>query len=141
LAQEFGGNHLVLKVTEKEAKDLYVKHESALEEDQDSETTVSLGEERLEPRTKQIMEEATIVKEPLSGLGGFIVSLVVAYVSTKYSTDNFSNSALTEIAGFLFSKVIFAILFHLDNRKKYTKKFTGRLTSCFKTNRKKDGIC
>ena len=63
----------------------------------------------------------------LSGLGGFIVSLVVAYVSTKYSTDNFSNSALTVIAGFLFSKVIFAILFHLDNRKKYTKKFTGRL--------------
>jgi hypothetical protein len=63
----------------------------------------------------------------LSGLGGFIVSLVVAYGSTKYSTDNFSNSALTVIAGFLFSKVIFAILFHLDNRKKYTKKFTGRL--------------
>ena len=63
----------------------------------------------------------------ISGTAGFIVSLVVAYVSTKYSTDNFSNSALTVIAGFLFSKVIFAILFHLDNRKKYTKKFTGRL--------------
>jgi uncharacterized protein (TIGR02271 family) len=55
-----------LKVTEKEAKDLYIKHESPLEEDQeDSETTVSLVEERLEPRTKQIMEEATIVKEPI----------------------------------------------------------------------------
>jgi uncharacterized protein (TIGR02271 family) len=63
LAQEFDGNQLVLKVTEKEAKDLYIKHESPLEEDQeDSETTVSLVEERLEPRTKQIMEEATIVK-------------------------------------------------------------------------------
>jgi hypothetical protein len=37
------------------------------------------------------------------------------------------NIPLTIIAGFLFSKVIFAILFHLDNRKKYTKKFTGRL--------------
>ena len=63
----------------------------------------------------------------LSGIGGFIVSLVVAYVSTKYSTDNFANSAFTVIAGFVFSKVIFAILFHLDNKKKYTKKFTGRL--------------
>jgi hypothetical protein len=59
------GIKLVLKVTEKEAKDLYIKHESPLEEDQeDSETTVSLVEEGLEPRTKQIMEEATIVKEP-----------------------------------------------------------------------------
>ena len=56
-----------------------------------------------------------------------MVSLVVAYVSTKYSTDNFANSAFTVIAGFVFSKVIFAILFHLDNKKKYTKKFTGKL--------------
>ncbi len=63
----------------------------------------------------------------LSGTVGFIVSLVVAYLSTKYSTDNFANSALTVIAGFVFSKIIFAILFHLDNRKKYTKKFTGKL--------------
>ena len=63
----------------------------------------------------------------LSGIVGFIVSLVVAYVSTKYSTDNFANSALTVITGFVFSKVVFAILFHLDNRKKYTKRFTGKL--------------
>jgi ABC-type uncharacterized transport system permease subunit len=63
----------------------------------------------------------------LSGIVGFIVSLVVAYVSTKYSTDNFANSELTVITGFVFSKVVFVILFHLDNRKKYTKRFTGKL--------------
>jgi ABC-type uncharacterized transport system permease subunit len=63
----------------------------------------------------------------LSGTVGFIVSLVVAYVSTKYSTDNFANSAITVISGFAFSKVVFVILFHLDNRKKYTKRFTGKL--------------
>jgi ABC-type uncharacterized transport system permease subunit len=63
----------------------------------------------------------------LSGTVGFIVSLVVAYVSTKYSTDNFANSALTVITGFAFSKLVFVILFHLDNRKKYTKRFTGKL--------------
>ena len=63
----------------------------------------------------------------LSGTVGFIVSLVVAYVSTKYSTDDFANSALTVITGFVFSKVVFVILFHLDNRKKYTKRFTGKL--------------
>jgi hypothetical protein len=63
----------------------------------------------------------------LSGSIGFIVSLVVAYASTKYSTDNFANSALTVITGFVFSKVVFVILFHLDNKKKYTKRFTGKL--------------
>ena len=62
----------------------------------------------------------------ISGTFGFIVSLVVAYVSSKYSTDNFANSALTVIAGFVFSKIIFAILFHY-NRKKYTKRFNGKL--------------
>ena len=77
LAQEFDGNQLILKVTEKEAKDMYVKHESPLEEDQeeDAETTVSLVEERLEPRTKQVIEEATIVKEPVKETKHMEVSL------------------------------------------------------------------
>jgi ABC-type uncharacterized transport system permease subunit len=63
----------------------------------------------------------------LSGTVGFIVSLVVAYVTAKYSNDYFANSALTVIAGFISSKIIFVILFHLDNHKKYTKRFTGKL--------------
>ena len=76
LAQEFDGNQLVLKVTEKEAKDLYIKQESPLVDNQeDSDTTVSLVEERLEPRTKHIMEEATIVKEPIKETKHMDVSL------------------------------------------------------------------
>ncbi|HET6717224.1 MAG TPA: hypothetical protein VFG90_08840 [Nitrososphaeraceae archaeon] len=63
----------------------------------------------------------------LSGSVGFIVSLIVAYVSTKYSNDDFVTSALTVIAGLISSKVIFVILFHLDNKKKYTIKLTGKL--------------
>ncbi len=63
----------------------------------------------------------------LSGLVGFIVSLIVAYMSTKYYNDDFTTSTLTVIAGFISSKVIFVILFHLDNKKKYTKRFTGKL--------------
>jgi hypothetical protein len=63
----------------------------------------------------------------LSGTVGFVVSLVVAYVSTKYSSDVFTTSALTVIMGFIFSKITFVILFHLDNKKKYTKRFTGKL--------------
>ena len=63
----------------------------------------------------------------LSGLVGFIVSLIVAYMSTKYSNDDFTTSTLTVITGFIASKVIFVILFHRDNKKKYTKRFTGKL--------------
>lgn len=63
----------------------------------------------------------------LSGLVGFIVSLVVAYVSSKYSNNNFETSILTVIIGFVSSKVIFVFLFHSDNKKKYTKRFTGKL--------------
>lgn len=63
----------------------------------------------------------------LSGSVGFIVSLIVAYVSTKYSNDDVATSTLTVITGFISSKVIFVVLFHLDNKKKYTKKLTGKL--------------
>src|ERR1044072_1243327 len=63
----------------------------------------------------------------LSGFIGFIVSIVVAYMVTKYSDNNIANSALTVLAGFVFSKITFVILFHIDNKKKYTKRFTGKL--------------
>ncbi|HEX7179231.1 MAG TPA: hypothetical protein VF220_05850 [Nitrososphaeraceae archaeon] len=63
----------------------------------------------------------------VSGLVGFVASLVVAYYAARYSTDYFLNSALTVLFGFISSKVVFAILFHLDNKKKYTKKITGKL--------------
>ena len=63
----------------------------------------------------------------LSGLVGFIASLIVAYISTKYSSNDFTISTLTVIVGFVSSKVIFVILFHLDNKKEYTKRFTGKL--------------
>ena len=63
----------------------------------------------------------------LSGSVGFIVSLIVAYVSMKYSNDDFTTSALTVISGFISSKIIFVVLFHLDNKTKYTKKLTGKL--------------
>jgi hypothetical protein len=64
---------------------------------------------------------------PISGLVRFIVSLIAAYFSTKYSNNDFTISTLTVIAGFIRSKVIFVVLFHRDNKKKYTKRFTGKL--------------
>lgn len=63
----------------------------------------------------------------LSGTFGFIISLFVAYISAIFSTSNFANSLLTVITGFVTSKILFAIFFHQDNKKKYTKKLTGKL--------------
>ena len=64
----------------------------------------------------------------ISGISGFVLSLVVSHISAVYSIDFVPiNSALTVIAGYLTYKVIFAILFHLDNKQRYTKKLTGRL--------------
>ena len=63
----------------------------------------------------------------ISGISGFVLSLVVSHISAEYSIDFVLNSALTVIAGYLTYKVIFAILFHLDNKQRYTKKLTGRL--------------
>ena len=63
----------------------------------------------------------------LSGTFGFIISLLVAYISPIFSPSNFVNSILTVITGFIVSKGLFAIFFHYDNKKKYTKKLTGKL--------------
>ena len=63
----------------------------------------------------------------ISGISGFVLSLVVSHISAEYSIDFVLNSALTVIVGYLTYKVIFAILFHLDNKQRYTKKLTGRL--------------
>lgn len=63
----------------------------------------------------------------LSGMVGFVVSIFVAYYSNIYSADKFLNSVLTVIMGFISSKVVFVILFHLYHKKKYTKSLTGKL--------------
>ena len=63
----------------------------------------------------------------ISGISGFLLSLVVAYFSAEYSIDFVLNSALTVITGYLTYKTIFAILFHLDNKRRYTRRLTGKL--------------
>jgi len=63
----------------------------------------------------------------ISGILGFLFSLVVAHFSAEYSIDFVLNSALTVTSGYLTYKTIFAILFHLDNKQRYTKRLTGKL--------------
>jgi stress response protein YsnF len=63
LAQGFDGSTLFVNVKEDEAKDLYKKEELPIESE-DSETVVPLIEERLEPKKREVTEDATIIKEP-----------------------------------------------------------------------------
>src|SRR6478672_6276510 len=63
----------------------------------------------------------------ISGTFGFIASLLVAYISAIFSTSNFANSILTVITGFIVSKLLFAILFHHDNKKKLTGKLNFQI--------------
>ena len=63
----------------------------------------------------------------ISGTMGFLSSIIIAHVSAQYSHNYVVNSALTVIAGFLTYKIVFAILFHLDNKQKYTKRYNGKI--------------
>ena len=51
----------------------------------------------------------------------------MAHFVAEFSTSHVLNSAMTVITGFLAYKIIFAILFHIDNKQNYTKRLTGKI--------------
>jgi hypothetical protein len=63
----------------------------------------------------------------ISGSAGFVSSIIMAHFVAEFSTSHVLNSAMTVITGFLTYKVIFAILFHIDNKQNYTKLLTGKI--------------
>lgn len=63
----------------------------------------------------------------ISGTIGFLSSVIIAHFSAQYSLNYVLNSALTVITGFLTYKIVFSILFHLDNKQKYTKIYSGKI--------------
>lgn len=67
LVTSYNGNKLIFRVTKEEAETSYLRNERPAEavEDDDSETHIPMVEERLEPTTKVVIEQATIVKEPI----------------------------------------------------------------------------
>jgi len=67
LVTSYDGNKLIFRVTKEEAETSYLRNELPAEavEDDDSETHIPMVEERLEPTTKVVIEQATIVKEPI----------------------------------------------------------------------------
>ena len=67
LVTSYDGNKLILRVTKEEAENSYLRNERPVEdaEKDEFETHIPMVEERLEPTTKVVVEQATIVKEPI----------------------------------------------------------------------------
>ena len=63
----------------------------------------------------------------ISGSAGFLSSIIIAHYVAEFSNSYVLNSAVTVITGFFTYKIIFAILFHIDNKRKYTKRLTGKI--------------
>jgi len=63
----------------------------------------------------------------ISGSAGFLSSIIMACFVAEFSTSHVLNSAMTVITSFLTYKIIFAILFHIDNKQNYTKRLTGKI--------------
>jgi uncharacterized protein (TIGR02271 family) len=61
LAKSFDGSKIIFSLSDSDANSLYLKDKSDL----DSETTIPVIEERLEPTKKENVVEAKIVKEPI----------------------------------------------------------------------------
>jgi hypothetical protein len=51
----------------------------------------------------------------------------VIHIAALYSKNSFTNSGLTVITGYIFSKMVFAILFHGTYWKLYTNISTGKI--------------
>jgi uncharacterized protein (TIGR02271 family) len=67
LALGFDGDMLTLNVTEEQAKAMYVIYRPTEEKNQneESETTIPLVTEKLEPAKTEVIEEAKIIKKPV----------------------------------------------------------------------------
>jgi hypothetical protein len=62
----------------------------------------------------------------ISGFVGLTFSIIVSHFLVDQAVDSIVNSALTVTVGFIAYKTIFALLFHNDNKKNYTKRRSGR---------------
>ncbi len=62
----------------------------------------------------------------ISGAAGFFISAIAAEIYSMYTQDDMVNSVATVLTGFAASSVVFAVLFHMDNKYMYINKYTGK---------------
>jgi hypothetical protein len=63
----------------------------------------------------------------IAGIFGFIASAVIAELYARYSPSDVITSTITVLVGFIVYKISFIVLFHIDNKRKYTNRFTSRI--------------
>jgi len=63
----------------------------------------------------------------IAGIFGFLVSAAIAEIYALYSPNDVLTSTITVLVGFVVYKISFIVLFHIDNKRKYTNRFTSRI--------------
>lgn len=63
----------------------------------------------------------------IAGIFGFLVSAAIAEIYAIYSPSDVLTSIITVFVGFIVYKISFIVLFHIDNKRKYTNRFTSRI--------------
>ena len=63
----------------------------------------------------------------IAGIFGFLVSAAIAELYAIYSSSDVLTSTITVLVGFIVYKLSFIVLFHIDNKRKYTNRFTSRI--------------
>ena len=63
----------------------------------------------------------------IAGIFGFLMSATIAEIYAIYSPSNVLTSTITVLVGFIIYKISFIVLFHIDNKRKYTNRFTSRI--------------
>ena len=63
----------------------------------------------------------------IAGIFGFLGSAAIAEIYAIYSPSNVLTSTITVLVGFIIYKISFIVLFHIDNKRKYTNRFTSRI--------------
>ena len=69
----------------------------------------------------------------IAGIIGFLVSAIVAEIYAIYSPSDILTSIVTVLIGFIIYKISFIVLFHIDNKRKYTNRFNSNINfNCLK---------
>ena len=63
----------------------------------------------------------------IAGIIGFLVSAVIAELYATYSPSTVLTSTITVLVGFIIYKISFIVLFHIDNKRKYTNRFNSQI--------------
>ena len=63
----------------------------------------------------------------IAGIFGFLVSAAIAEIYAIYSSSDVLTSTITVLVGFIIYKISFIVLFHIDNKRKYTNRLTSRI--------------